>query len=32
MQATDAATQLDRVQAYFNALAEAPEESLSSAA
>ena len=32
MQATDATTQLDRVQAYFNALAEAPEESLSSAA
>ena len=32
MQATDATTQLDRVQAYFNALEEAPEESLSSAA
>lgn len=32
MQATDASTQLDRVQAYFNALEEAPEESLSSAA
>ncbi|MBM0103482.1 tRNA dihydrouridine synthase DusB [Steroidobacter sp. S1-65] len=32
MQATDATTQLDRVQAYFNALAEAPEQSLSSAA
>lgn len=32
MQATDATIQLDRVQAYFNALAEAPEESLSSAA
>jgi tRNA-dihydrouridine synthase B len=32
MQATDATTQLVRVQAYFNALAEAPEESLSSAA
>jgi tRNA-dihydrouridine synthase B len=32
MQATDATTQIDRVQAYFNALEEAPEESLSSAA
>jgi tRNA-dihydrouridine synthase B len=32
MQATDATTQLDRVQAYFNALAEAPEDCLSSAA
>jgi tRNA-dihydrouridine synthase B len=32
MQATDASTQFDRVQAYFNALEEAPEESLSSAA
>ncbi|HEY5758008.1 MAG TPA: tRNA dihydrouridine synthase DusB [Steroidobacter sp.] len=32
MQAIDASTQLDRVQAYFNALEEAPEESLSSAA
>ncbi|MBL8268679.1 tRNA dihydrouridine synthase DusB [Steroidobacter sp.] len=32
MQATDASTQIDRVQAYFNALAEAPEERLSSAA
>ena len=32
MQATDATTQLDRVQDYFNALAEAPEQSLSSAA
>jgi tRNA-dihydrouridine synthase B len=32
MQAIDATTQLDRVQAYFNALEEAPEESLSSAA
>jgi tRNA-dihydrouridine synthase B len=32
MQATDATTQFDRVQAYFNALEEAPEESLSSAA
>ncbi len=32
MQATDAMTQLERVQAYFNALAEAPEQSLSSAA
>ena len=32
MQATDASTQIDRVQAYFDALAEAPEEVLSSAA
>jgi tRNA-dihydrouridine synthase B len=32
MQATDATTQLDRVKAYFEALAEAREESLSSAA
>jgi tRNA-dihydrouridine synthase B len=32
MQATDAMAQLERVQAYFNARAEAPEESLSSAA
>jgi tRNA-dihydrouridine synthase B len=32
MQATDATTQLDSVQAYFNALEEARDESLSSAA
>jgi tRNA-dihydrouridine synthase B len=32
MQATDASTQLDRVEAYFDALAEAPENCLSSAA
>ena len=32
MQATDASTQLDRVQAYFDALGEARETSLSSAA
>jgi tRNA-dihydrouridine synthase B len=32
MQATDAAIQIERVQAYFDALAEAPEEVLSSAA
>jgi tRNA-dihydrouridine synthase B len=32
MQATDASTQLDRVEAYFDALAEAPETCLSSAA
>ncbi len=32
MQATDASTQIERVQAYFDALAEAPEEVLSSAA
>jgi tRNA-dihydrouridine synthase B len=32
MQATDASIQIERVQAYFDALAEAPEEVLSSAA
>jgi tRNA-dihydrouridine synthase B len=32
MQATDVSTQLDRVRAYFDALAEAPESCLSSAA
>jgi tRNA-dihydrouridine synthase B len=32
MQATDASIQIDRVQAYFDALGEAPEEVLSSAA
>lgn len=32
MQATDASTQFDRVRAYFDALAEAPEDCLSSAA
>jgi tRNA-dihydrouridine synthase B len=32
MQATDASTQIERVQLYFDALAEAPEEVLSSAA
>jgi tRNA-dihydrouridine synthase B len=32
MQATDASIQIERVQAYFDALEEAPEEVLSSAA